>query len=315
MDFNFYLEIFKAIRPRQWIKNLAIFAPIVFTGQLFNIEALNLTFFAFLAFCFISSASYLINDILDIERDLLHPFKKLRPIASGKIKKWQAVIFALILFIIGIIISFQINLLFFGVAVFYSVLHLMYSLVFKHIPILDIIIIASAYFLRVLAGEAATGFFITIWLRLTVFSLSLFLAIGKRRCELTLMSSQKAEVISKARPTLGHYTEKLLDIYTAMFANSTWLAYSFYTFFDKPPTLRRIFGEFFNDVFPGLYSRRWLMITIPFVLYGIMRYMQLIYEKSQGESPEKVLLTDRPLLVSVLLWGITVVGVIYVLSI
>jgi len=314
LDYKHILKVFKAIRPRQWIKNFAVFAPIVFTGQLFNYSVFIPAFFAFLTFCFISSASYLINDLLDVERDKLHPFKKLRPIASGDVSKKEALIVSFILFAIGISLAYGLGILFFAVTLFYSLLHLAYSLVFKHIPILDIIVIASAYFLRVLAGEAATGFFITIWLRLTVFSLSLFLAIGKRRCELTLLSAQKADIISRARPTLGHYTEKLLDIYTAMFANSTWLAYSFYTFFDKPPTLRRAVGEFFTDVFPGLYERKWLMITIPFVLYGIMRYMQLIYEKSEGESPEKVLLSDRPLLISVVLWGLTVIGVIYILG-
>lgn len=314
MDINLYIKIFKALRPRQWIKNLAVFAPVVFTGQLFNFGLFVLAFWAFVVFCFLSSASYLINDVLDIERDRLHPFKKLRPIASGAVKKNQAISFSLLLFLVGIFISFKIGALFFTVTIFYSLLHILYSLVFKHVPILDIIVIASAYFLRVLAGEAATGFFITIWLRLTVFSLSLFLAIGKRRCELTLLSAQKSDIVSRARPTLGHYTEKLLDVYTAMFANSTWLAYSFYTFFDKPPQLKRAFGDFFTDVFPGLYDRKWLMVTIPFVLYGVMRYMQLIYEKSEGESPEKVLLSDRPLLTTVILWGLMVVTVIYVIA-
>lgn len=314
MDNLHIFQIFRAIRPRQWLKNVAVFAPIVFTGQLFNYEAFKPAFFGFISFCFISSSSYLINDLLDIERDRLHPFKKLRPIASGVVSKREAIFVALIFFLVGILTAWNLGMLFFAVTLFYSMLHLAYSLMFKHVPILDIIVIASAYFLRVLAGEAATGFFITIWLRLSVFSLSLFLAIGKRRCELTLLSASKEDLIKKARPTLGHYTEKLLDVYTAMFANATWLSYSFYTFFDKPPTLRPIFGDFLIEVFPGLYSRKWLMITIPFVLYGIMRYMQLIYEKSEGESPEKVLLSDKPLLTSVVVWGLTVVGVIYILA-
>lgn len=314
MDLNFYFQILRLLRPRQWIKNVAVFAPLVFTGQLFNPNLFSVTLLSFLAFCFLSSSSYIINDILDVQRDRLHPFKRLRPIASGRVSESTGFVVSLILLLIGIYLSFRVGPLFLTVASFYMILHFLYSFVFKHIPILDILIIAGAYFLRVLAGEVATGFFITIWLRLTVFSLSLFLAIGKRRSELTLMSGQKAEVIAKARPTLGHYTEKLLDVYTAMFANSTWMSYAFYTFLDKPPTLRKIFGEFVTDVFPGLYERKWLMITIPFVLYGIMRYMQLIYEKSEGESPEKILLSDKPLLTTVILWGITVVGIIYVIA-
>jgi 4-hydroxybenzoate polyprenyltransferase len=204
--------------------------------------------------------------------------------------------------------------MFFLVVCFYILIHFLYSFVFKNYPVLDILTIATAYFLRVLAGEAATGFSITVWLRLTVMSLSLFLAVGKRRAELTLIAASGGEVFNRTRLVLGHYTEKLLDVYTAMFANATWIAYAFYTFLERPPTLRTRVSYFLIDFFPTSLERKWLMLTIPFVLYGIMRYMQIIYEKSEGESPEKILLSDRPLLADVIGWALAVIGIIYVIG-
>lgn len=306
--------LLKAARPRQWIKNLALFAAITFTGQLFNAEFFFLTLRAFIIFCAISSASYLINDILDVKRDQLHPYKKLRPIASGELPVHFALLAAVFLYLFGIWQASSMQLSFLIVVFLYVFVHFLYSFAFKHYPVLDILTIASAYVFRVLAGEAATGFFITVWLRLTVISLSLFLAVGKRRCELTLLTTPGGKIFPQTRPALGHYTERLLDVYTAMFANSTWIAYAFYTFLEKPPTLRSRVTEFLTDFFPTSLERKWLMLTIPFVLYGIMRYMQLIYEKSEGESPEKVLLSDRPLLASVVLWGMTVISIIYIVG-
>lgn len=306
--------LFKAARPKQWIKNIALFAAITFTGQLFNAELFLLTLRAFIIFCTISSASYLINDILDIKRDQLHPYKKLRPIASGTLPVYVAFFAAVFLYGFGLWLASSMQLSFFFVVSLYILIHFLYSFIFKHYPVLDILTIASAYVLRVLAGEAATGFFITVWLRLTVISLSLFLATGKRRCELTLLTTRRGEISTRTRPALSHYTEKLMDVYTAMFANSTWIAYAFYTFLEKPPTLRSRVSYFLTDFFPTSLERKWLMLTIPFVLYGIMRYMQLIYEKSEGESPEKVLLSDHPLLASVVFWGIAVIGIIYVIG-
>ncbi len=142
-------------------------------------------------------------------------------------------------------------------------------------------------------------------------SLSLFLAAGKRRAELTLI--QSVETKGKTRPSLGKYSEKLLDTYTAMFASSTWITYAYYTFLERPPELGENFGHFFSFLFPQAAERKWLMITIPVVIYAIMRYMQLIYERQEGEAPEKILITDRPFLVTVAIWGFLVMTILYFL--
>lgn len=309
VKFLFYL--FKAIRPRQWIKNIAVFAPIVFTGQFFNPELFNISLQSFFIFCLLSSGSYLINDILDVSRDRLHPFKKLRPIASGKVPILIALLTSFTFLFIAFVWSLFINPPFFIVIVLlFFILHMTYSFILKHIPVLDIMAIAFGYFLRVYGGEFATSFHLPIWLSLCVWSLSLFLAIGKRRAELTLLLAQSGSVI-KARPTLGHYSEKLLDVYTAMFANSTWITYAFYTFLEKPPKFRQAPTILFLEYFPRLTERKWLMLTIPFVLFGIMRYMQLIYEHHYGESPERVITTDKFLLLTVSFWALSVMGIIY----
>lgn len=311
MALNFFY-LFKAIRPRQWIKNIAVFAPIVFAGQFFDRQLFSLSIQTFFIFCLLSSGSYLINDVLDINRDRLHPFKRLRPVASGKISIGIALASSFIFLLVAFLWALLINLPFFLTCFIFFALHMFYTFVLKHIPVLDIMAIAFGYFLRVYAGEFATSFHIPIWLSLCVLSLSLFLAIGKRRAELTLLLSLKGGEI-KARPTLGHYSERLLDVYTAMFANSTWITYAFYTFLEKPPTFRQSSLSIFLEFFPGTTDRKWLMLTIPFVLFGIMRYMQLIYEDHQGESPERTVTTDKPLLFTVFLWGVMVLAIVYLL--
>lgn len=308
--FLFYL--LKSIRPRQWIKNVAVFAPILFTGVFFVPSLLNICVQAFFIFCLVSSGSYLINDILDVGRDRLHPFKRLRPIASGKVPIPIAFSLSFCFITISFFWAFIINLPFFLTIVGFFLLHMFYSFVLKHIPVLDIMAIAFGYFIRVYAGEFATGYHLPIWLSLCVMSLSLFLAIGKRRAELTMIQGMHGE-IGKTRLTLGHYSERLLDVYTAMFANSTWITYAFYTFLEKPPVFRQRVNALFLDYFPDIAERKWLMITIPFVLFGIMRYMQLIYEKKEGESPERIITTDKPLLITVFLYGLSILAIIYLL--
>lgn len=300
----------QALRIQQWLKNLAVFAAILFTGQLFNPKLFLLSTKAFIIFCLISSGSYLINDIIDADRDRHHPFKKFRPIASGQIKKDQALILAIILILIGLFWSLNINLAFFLTSLFFVILHLLYSFKLKHVSVIDIFIIALGYLIRIYAGEFATGYHITFWLALCAISLSLFLAVGKRRAELTLIQSANR---GSTRPSLGQYSEQLLDTYTAMFANSTWITYAYYTFLEKPPRLSQAFGNLFDFMFPSAADRKWLMVTIPLAIYGIMRYMQLIYGKQEGENPEKILITDKPLLTTVIIWGVMVLAIIYIL--
>lgn len=301
--------IVKAARPRQWLKNIALFTTVIFTGQLFNTPLLIATIWGFVAFCLISSSSYIINDILDAPKDRLHPFKKFRPVASGALPLPIALVVASVLVFLGLAISYTLGTGFFMLATIFVLLQYSYSLYLKHVSIIDILSITSAYFLRVYAGEAATGYHISIWLALAALSLALFLAIGKRRAELTLIQGYKGVVPQDTRSSLSKYSEKLLDTYTAMFANSTFITYAFYTFLEKPVKLGFLFRGY-SDFATALPDRKWLMITIPFVLFGIMRYMQLIYE-GKGESPEKVLTSDPPLLTTVLLWGFMVIMVLY----
>lgn len=174
---------------------------------------------------------------------------------------------------------------------------------------IDILAITAAYFLRVYAGEAATGYHISVWFALAALSLALFLAVGKRRAELTLLQGYRGSLLNQTRISLSHYSEKLLDTYTAMFANSTFITYAFYTFLERPTTagfFLKNYGDFVADI-PG---RKWMMATVPFVLYGIMRYMQLIYE-GKGESPEIILTSDMPLFATVILWVISIFFVVY----
>jgi decaprenyl-phosphate phosphoribosyltransferase len=300
--------IIKTARPRQWLKNLALFGTILITGHVFDINALNATIWGFIAYCLLSSSNYIFNDVMDIARDRRHPFKKFRPVASGMLPAPIALGTSILFGIVGLVMSFQLGSTFFFLAIVFIILEYTYTLFFKHISVIDILAITAAYFLRVYAGEAATGYHISVWLALAVLSLALFLAIGKRRAELTLLQDFKGAA-SETRASLSHYSERLLDTYTAMFANSTFITYSFYTFLERP-NQEGFFFRGYTDFAPELPGRKWMMVTIPFVLYGIMRYMQLIYE-GKGESPEKVLTSDMPLLATVLLWSVSIFLVIY----
>jgi 4-hydroxybenzoate polyprenyltransferase len=305
------IALFKAARPRQWLKNLALFATILFTGHLFEYIPLTQSLIAFFVFCFLASSNYIFNDILDIERDRKHPLKKFRPIASGKVPIKLAWITSIGLLITGLSVSLILGKSFFFMAAFFSLLEYTYSLFFKHVSVIDILMITTAYILRVYAGEAATGYHISIWLALAVLSLALFLAVGKRRAELTLMQ-EYGSLAKDTRATLSHYSERLLDTYTAMFANSTFLSYAMFSFLTQPARKEFLFLSIDQPIF-SLPDRKWMMITIPFVLYGIMRYMQLIYE-GKGESPEKIMTSDMPLLTTIVLWASTSLIVLYVVG-
>lgn len=302
------VALIKGTRPRQWIKNLGVFSALIFTGQLFNTHSFLVSFSAFLIFCAFSSATYLFNDVIDAERDRHHPLKKFRPVASGELSPFAAIIAVILLVYFGCFFALKLTTSFFLISLLYLLLQLLYTLFLKHIAVLDILTIASGYILRILAGEFATGLHVTFWLLICIISLSLFLAIGKRRAELTSLSQFK----EKARPSLGHYSDKLLDIYLSMFANSTWFSYALFTFLEPPIAPRNPMLYYIEDLFPAGLTRKWLVITIPFVIYGLMRYTQLIYEKQEGEMPEKIILGDKPLLFTVASWILIVVLLVYV---
>lgn len=308
---NHLFYILKLLRPRQWIKNIALFAAVVFGGQLFNPFVFQETFYAFIAFCLLSSSTYIINDILDLKKDRLHPFKKARPIALGKISIFEALVIFTITIILSLVLAKSINNFFFLIALFYLFLQILYSLIFKSVVIFDILFIATGYILRVLAGEVVSGYHISVWLLLTTISLSLFLAVGKRRSELTLLKNYTGVKVEQIRQSLSHYSEELIDLFTMMFATSTFIFYSFFTFLENPRGIKIGIELLLPEFLPYYLQKKWLMITILPVIYGLMRYLQDIYEKKEGESPDRVLLSDKSLLAAVIVWIVLVIVIIY----
>lgn len=303
--------IIKAVRPRQWIKNFAVFAALLFSGQLVSKVGQTKSFEAFLLFCTASSATYLLNDVFDKERDILHPFKKKRPIASGLVSTPLAIILALLLIVVSLPLSYKLSPSFFFAIAAYLILQLFYSSYLKSIILIDVLVIAAGFVLRVYGGVWAIDAHLNVWFLLSVTSFALFLAIGKRRSERTLLMSQA----SQHRETLLHYPESLLDSLTTMFATSTWLTYAFFAFLQPPIAAGQTFSNFFLGAELPQNQAKYLMVTVPVVIYAVMRYLYIIYEKKEGESPERVLLTDTPLLSSVLVWLILVIGIIYYLGI
>ena len=301
----------RLLRPLQWIKNTAIFAAITFAGDLFDAAALQKALLAFFVFCSLSSASYIINDVFDIKKDRLHPFKRFRPLANKDLTITYALTVAIILIIGSFLLGLLVTPAFFLIQIVYLLVQFFYSTVLKPIAVIDILAIALGYILRVYAGELASGVHISVWLLLTTISLSLFLAIGKRRSELTLVSQNKSVNIADVRKTLSHYSERLLDVYASIFATSTFVSYTLFTFLENPRGFNLGFSIFLPDFLSAFFQRKWLMITIIPVVYGLMRYLQDIYEKHEGESPDRVLTSDKPLLITVFIWISLVVAIIY----
>ncbi|PJA00432.1 MAG: decaprenyl-phosphate phosphoribosyltransferase, partial [Candidatus Levybacteria bacterium CG_4_10_14_0_2_um_filter_35_8] len=215
---RFAFEVFRLLRPRQWIKNFALFAAILFAGELFDQLIFEKVFVAFFVFCGLSSATYIVNDLFDIKKDRMHPFKRFRPLAGNKISVSAAILTAAILIFISLFVSTTITPAFFIICLVYLSIQFLYSLFLKSLAVVDILAIATGYILRVYAGEFASGFHISVWLLLTTISISLFLAIGKRRSELTLLSANKKNLIQETRESLSRYSERLLDVYASIFA-------------------------------------------------------------------------------------------------
>lgn len=304
--------IFKSIRVTQWIKNIVVFAPIIFSGFLFVPGYFAKVLSAFALFCLLSSAIYLFNDIVDRESDRLHPFKKNRPIASGALPLEMAIFLFLSLSGVSLWLGFVSSTFFFLAMASYFVMNILYSLWLKKIPILDVFVIAAGFVLRIYAGSFVINVHMDVWFLLTVISASLFLAVGKRRSEMTLLSGAKIEA-KGLRTTLVHYTPDLLDAYTSMFANTTWLTYALFSFLHPTFTAEGKVLKLFSLLPRTLLVDKWLMATVPVVIYGVMRYMQLIYEKNVGESPHKIITTDKTLISVVGLWGVMVVMILYFL--
>jgi len=302
---KFYIYL-KTLRVNQWLKNLILFTSLIFSGQLFNYPLFVNTLHAFLIFCLLSSASYVLNDIIDYPFDKKHAFKKFRPIASGTITMPEATFIVFTLTLISLLLALLFSLPFFFMSLGFILLHFLYSVFLKKHPVIDIFTISLSFAIRAYAGVIVTGYHIPIWLMLTIFFMSLFMATVKRHAELVAQGKE-------ARISLYKYNEHFLDFLTYSSATSIIMSYSFYTYFEKLPPIKTLLGDYFSINFSGLETRKLMMITIPLVVYGITRYAQLLYERYEGERPEKVITTDVPLVATILLWAIIIISLIYIL--
>ena len=283
--------LLKSMRPKQWMKNVLIYTALVFDEKLLDLHSFLITSAGFILFSLISSTVYLLNDITDIEADRKHPKKKNRPIASGELKistaRWAVVI--LLLFVIPL--SYLLSPYFCLVLLFYLVLNLSYSRWLKHIVIIDVFVLASFYVIRVVAGLTLIEVSrFSPWLYVVTTLLALYIGLGKRRAELTLLS----DGAQSHRKVLDGYSLPLLDQYITIVSATTVVAYSLYTFSA-----------------PNLPANHAMMLTIPFAIYGILRYLYLVQTNHGGGAPEEELLSDRPLQVTILLWGLVVVLILY----
>ncbi len=283
--------LIKTMRVRQWTKNGFVFFALIFDKQLFLREPFLRTLEGYLLFCLISSAVYLFNDIADIEADRQHPEKKHRPLASGKLSVGAAQTAAVLLTLVSLLLGYLLEPVFAAILAVYFGINLLYSRWLKHIPILDVLIVSSGFVLRVAAGVTL----ITVerfspWLYMLTILFSLYLGFGKRRAEMNLL----AQGAGAHRKVLDGYTVPLLDQYITIVSGMTIVAYSLYTFSA-----------------PNLPENHIMMLTIPFVVYGIFRYLQLIQMGHEAGAPEEVALKDRPLQATVLLWGLAVIAIFY----
>ncbi|HJX59362.1 hypothetical protein A2V61_03865 [Candidatus Woesebacteria bacterium RBG_19FT_COMBO_47_8] len=302
---NLPTEIIRIARPLHWVKNLALFAAIIFTGELFSKASFNKVFWAFIAFNLITSAAYIVNDILDAKADRLHPIKKNRPVASGKLPIPVAIIVSALLALAALSLASNLGSLFFFMVLSYLVIQILYSLGLKKLAIIDILVIAAGFIMRVYSGAFVIDAHLSVWFLLCVISVALFLAAGKRRAELNVIE-QTALV---TRESLTHYKQDLLNSYVTMFGNAAWMSWALFTFFESPPATMRVW-IFLAEISRTTAINKLMMITIPVVIFGIMRYESLIFE-GRSEAPEKLLLTDRSLITSVVLWMGMVVWIIY----
>ena len=281
--------LLKTMRPRQWTKNIFIFGSLVFDGKLFHPTDFLRTLAGFGLFCLISSSIYIFNDLLDVEADRQHPVKKNRPIASGKLPARVAAVAGVILTVVTLSLGFLLGWQFDLVLLVYFAMMLVYSKWLKHILILDVLVLAAGFVLRVHAGTTLIVVErFSPWLYVIMTLLALYLGFGKRRAELALL----AEDAIGHRRVLDGYTIPLLDQFITIVSGTTIVAYALYTFF-RPAAPES------------------LMLTIPFVVYAVFRYLYLIQVKHSGGEPEEILLTDRPFQIAIALWGLTVLAVFY----
>ncbi|MCK4606833.1 MAG: decaprenyl-phosphate phosphoribosyltransferase [candidate division Zixibacteria bacterium] len=287
------LSLFKLARPTQWLKNGVVLAALIFAGEATNIHHVEIALIATVLFCLMSSAVYTLNDLIDRKRDIQHPLKRERPLASGSVSVGPAVVFMILLGGVALAGAWNINPYFFISSAIYIALNVVYSLWWKNVVILDVMSIAVGFVLRAYAGAFAIGVPASKWLLINALLLALFLALGKRRNELVFLEEDAVA----HRKILSRYSPYLLDQLIGIVTASVVVVYMLYSFSAEVSTK---------------LGTENLFLTIPFVVYGIFRYLYLIHKEERGGSPTRVLIGDRPLLIDVILWLVTVIIVLYI---
>ncbi|NMB61038.1 MAG: decaprenyl-phosphate phosphoribosyltransferase [Chloroflexi bacterium] len=283
--------IIKSMRPKQWVKNVFVLAALVFDRQLTNGQALIKTLVGVLLFSIFSGSIYLINDVFDKKADQNHPKKKDRPIASGKLPVSLAITISIILIVFSLYFAFRLTTAFGIISAVYFLMNLAYSFKLKHIPLIDVMVIATGFVLRVAAGVSLIQVErFSPWLYVVTTLLALFIGFGKRRAEIACLN----ENATFHRKVLDGYSLEFLDQLITIVSSTTLIAYSLYTFSA-----------------PNLPQNNAMMLTIPFVLYGLFRYLFLVKVQQSGGAPEELVLSDRPLQICIFLWGIAVLVIFY----
>jgi 4-hydroxybenzoate polyprenyltransferase len=282
--------LLETMRPKQWTKNAVVYAPLVFDNKLFNLHDLAFVTTAAVLFCITSGSIYLWNDLLDAEADRAHPIKCKRPIASGRLSRQMAMVAAISFAVIVLIVSLAITPWLTLVLAGYMAMMFSYTAVLKHLVIVDVFVIAAGFVLRTAAGAVSIDVPLSPWLYVCLVLLALFMGFAKRRNELELLD----ETAAIHRRNLADYSKPYLDELITIVSAATVMAYSLYTFSA-----------------PNLPDSHAMMLTIPFVLYGLFRYLYLVHREGGGGAPEQMLLDDRPLLATVILWGATAVTILY----
>jgi 4-hydroxybenzoate polyprenyltransferase len=285
-------ELIRLMRPVHWAKNIFVLAPLVFAQRLHDPLSLKRAALAFFCFCAASSAIYIFNDYLDREEDRKHPIKALRPLAAGTVPVGTALTLALLLTVSALAIAFSLGPDFLLVVLAYVILNLAYTKWLKHVVILDVMVVSIGFVLRVVAGGVAISVEVSTWLLLCTILLALFLAFSKRRHELMLLNDEASD----QRKVLSHYSPTFLDQMINVVTASAVVSYAIYSI--SPETIQR-------------FQTRFLIYTIPFVLFGIFRYLYLVYHQSTKLNPTEAIVRDRPSLLNLLLWGLSVLAIIY----
>jgi len=276
----------RVLRPQQWIKNVFIFAGLIFSRQFYNVGDVLSTIYAFLVFSALCSGVYVLNDILDFEEDKVHPIKAKRPVAAGEIGRNKAWVISFVLLITSLVFAWVLNERFLHICLIYTVLMILYSLKVKQIVVLDVLFVALGYVLRAVAGAVAIDVEISSWLLLCTLLLALFLVLSKRRTEIVTLGEEAI----KHRKILVHYPVSLLNQMIAIATSACIVSYCLYTL--APETVTK-------------FNTRNLIFTVPFVIYGVFRYLYITYSKLKADVPEKIMFTDVPLQICLVLWVVS----------